>query len=164
MQERCCLWVRRAGPPLPRRPEAGTPREPGVRGGLTQELAPGRRATCFVSLLVTLSVLGRPDRAAQAGAWSSCPSSAPYSPPPKMSPRKQPLQRGRWAPQQKKSQGMASAIPELLQGEPRLPLRSGSEGTSALTQAASPLSFFFFLFFHLLHSLPPSVLFGSFST
>lgn len=58
-------------------------------------------------------------------------------------------------PQQRKSQDTASATPELL----LLLLCSRSEGPSAPTQAASPLSFFI----HLLHSLLLSVLYGSFS-
>lgn len=41
---------------------------------------PGRRAMCFMSLCLTLSVSGRPDRVAHAGAQSSCPSSAPHGP------------------------------------------------------------------------------------
>lgn len=103
--------------------------------GLAQELAPGRRATHFVSLLVTLSASGRAD-------WAHGAAAPPL-------PRVAPLQRGALGsqPLQRKTQHTASATQELLRDSPGCRCTAGQEVLLLLPR--QPVLFFFFISFTL---------------
>lgn len=122
--------------------DPGNPRDYG-------ELAPGRRAMCFVSLLVSLSALGSLERAAQSSTWSRHHPSAPHSPP-----GASPHGGAAWHPSRGKP-GHGLSHPRAAAGRA---LAAVGQKVPLLCPRQPVLSVF-----HLLRSLPPSALFGSFS-
>lgn len=120
-------------------------------------LVPGRRATCFVPSLATLSALGRPDGAARASAWTSRSSSALQGPPARDEPQGglQPPQGTLGSPAEEKPARSLSP-PGAAAG--RASAAAAQQVRRSLCSFPGSQSFFP----HLLHSLPLSVLFGSF--